>query len=72
MLLDVCFRLIVLVLIQKSLTTLRKHIERVTEKLPFHHKHQPQKEVRSPNPRPKSPVNESNKGEAGSLVGLQV
>ena len=60
-------RLIVLLLIRKSITSLRKHIERVTERLPVYHD-----EEDTCTPPPQSPGLQHKDTTLESMVCVQV
>ena len=62
-------RLIVLLLIRKSITSLRKHIEKVTERLPVYHD---EEEMMSQGSGPNSPTLQHKDTTLESMVGHEV
>ena len=62
-------RLIVLLLIRKSITSLRKHIEKVTDRLPVYHD---EDEMMSQGSGPQSPALQHKDTTLESMVGYEV
>ena len=62
-------RLIVLLLIRKSITSLRKHIEKVTERLPVY---EDDEEMMSQTSAPNSPTLQHKDTTLESMVGYEV
>ena len=62
-------RLIVLLLIRKSITSLRKHIEKVTDRLPVYHD---EDEMMSQGSGPSSPTLQHKDTTLESMVGHEV